>query len=140
MTQLGVGLPWAWTQPWLRDETSFPKGIWPHHGGVPLVQAQCPPGKAGIQKVAPRWHLCDPKGPWQGEKPAEDRQFLREGGFGVFPLHFLAQEGRAHCWQSLFPHLSTSKLPHSLCLLNFQKEEEKIRISKLRSSWSCTLP
>lgn len=85
-----------------------------------------------------RWHLCDPEGPWQGEKPTEDRQFLREGWFEVFPLHFLAQEGRAHGWQSLFPHLATSKLSQSLCLLNFQKEQEKIRINKLRSSWSCT--
>lgn len=60
------------------------------------------------------WHLCDPEGPWQGEKPTEDRQFLREGWFGVLPLHFLAQERKARCWHSLFPHLPTSKISETL--------------------------
>lgn len=68
-----------------------------------------------------RWHLCDPEGPWQGEKATEDSQFLREGWFKVFPLHFLAQEGRAHCWQSLSPHLPTSKLSQSPLSPKFPK-------------------
>lgn len=109
----------------IRDKISVPKGIWPHHGGVPLLQAQHP--ESGTTSST-RWHLCDPEGPWQGEKLTEDSQFLREGWFEVFPLHFLAQEGRAHHWQSLFPHSPTAKLSQSLYRLNFQKEEEKIKI------------
>lgn len=148
MTQHRVGVPWAWIQPRvrdpdvsIRDKITFPKGILPHPGGGSTPSGSASPWhnwhpESGIT----RWHLCDPEGPWQGGKPAEDRQFLREGWFGVFHPHFLAQEGRAHCWQSLFPRLPTSKLSQSLCLLNFRKEGEKIRISKLRSSWSCTWP
>lgn len=103
VTQLMVAFPWAWIQPrvrdpdvTIRDKTSFPKGIWPHLGEFPSFRKWNNHPESGTTRST-WWHLCDPEGPWQGGKPAEDRQFLREGWFGVFPLHFLAQEGKAHC-------------------------------------------
>lgn len=127
----------------LRDETSASprEHLSPPRGHCPGPRIHPPPQHDGhLEKGTMRntwWHLCDPEGPQRGRNATENRELLRARGLGVFPLRLLTHEGRARCWQGARSPIHQSQLSRSPSLLTCQNQEQKMRISKLRSNWSC---